>query len=165
MLRDWGGTEGSFIVNQLDSKTPIQNKTKPNRTELEFVHSSLSLKLTTLEGHQVSVLCHFYQLIVVGQKFSMEPSICPLVPPIPFPRPLFYWPILHLVSIVKPWKQPAMAKEKYFFQFLKCLLGELQTAGDDIMLADKSLLGQRNHSNGCPPTGQLFRGLPQGTKS
>lgn len=58
-----------------------------------------------------------------------------------------------------------MAKEKYFFQFLKCLLGELQTAGDDIMLADKSLLGQRSHSNGCPPTGQLFRGLPQGTKS
>lgn len=65
----------------------------------------------------------------------------------------FYWPTLHLVSIVKPWKQPATAKEKYFFQFLKCLLGELQTAGDDIMLADKSLLGQRSHSHGCHPQG------------
>lgn len=46
-----------------------------------------------------------------------------------------------------------MAKEKYFFQFLKCLLGELQTAGDDIMLADKSLPGQGSHSHGCHPLG------------
>lgn len=46
-----------------------------------------------------------------------------------------------------------MAKEKYFFPFLKCLLGELQTAGDDIMLADKSLLGQLSHSHDCHPQG------------
>lgn len=54
----------------------------------------------------------------VGQEFAVEPSA-------PIPLPVFYWPTLHLVSIVKLWKQPAVAKEKYFFQFLKCLLGEL----------------------------------------
>lgn len=81
------------------------------------------------------------------------PTPTPPPPPRSVPLPLSYWPTLHLVSIVKPWKQPAMAEEKYFFQFLKCLLGELQTAGDDIMLADKSLLGQRSHSHGCHPQG------------
>lgn len=75
------------------------------------------------------------------------------------PPPFFLLaPTLHLVGIVKPWKQPTVAQEKYFLQFLKCLPEELQTAGDDIMLAD-----QWSHSNGCHH-GAALRGTSSGHK-
>lgn len=135
---------------QLGLQTPI-SKTKPNREHLKSVRGSLSLVRTS------SFLSHFKdwsmraQLARVRQEVAVQLSESP-------PPPFFLLaPTLHLVGIVKPWKQPTVAQEKYFLQFLKCLPEELQTAGDDIMLADKSPLGQWSHSNGCHPRGSASR--------
>lgn len=66
---------------------------------------------------------------------------------------------LHLVSIVKPWKQPAVAKEKCFYQSFSSVPEERSpAASDDIMLADEAL-PPNQAAETVPPTEELFMGF------
>lgn len=88
-----------------------------------------------------------------GQDVSVWGSL------IPRGRPPLCWSTLHLVSVVKPWKQPAVAKEKCFYQRFSSVPEEPPpTTSDDIMLADEALPANQAAET-VPPTEELFLGF------